>query len=664
MSFLCIPKAAAKAFETALKGKDIQIVDLLKMTTEERTALFEKYAGKDAKAINTLFEEKLVLKNKVAGLRNFIEKTTQTGRYSSDKIAELKQAASDYRAKQQERIFSPSEEQTFLNDLVDKIEGTHFTKSEAKNLFELTTKVDELKNAAIGKDKAPEYGAAKVQMDKYVDALKEGDTSIKALVKETISQFREDFKTNKPKAIFDLLLKGLKTITDNSVALVASVDNSFMGRQGLKVLMTHPSIWWKGAKNSFVDIAGTMGGKNMKDALLADIYSNKNYRNGNYELAKILPKNEEQYPTSLPERIWGVGRVFKASEIAFEGSAVRMRTGLYDMVSNLAEKNGVDVTDKYQVQSIGKLVNSLTARGQWGNRGESTIVKLILWAPKMLKANIDVLTAHTGQDISAFARKQAAINLVKIVATSAGIMAMANAIKPGSAETDPRSTNFGKIKIGNTTFDYTGGAGSLIVLAARLASNSTKSSSTGLINQFGTGFGQQTRFDTLISFLTNKTTPPVGAIISMMKGTLPTGQKATPANLIGNLATPISIQNAIQLKDDNSAQAVLGVILDTIGINANTYVAGASDWSLNPSKEIQAFQAKVGEAKFNEANNIYNSQVKSWMSSVKNIPRYMKLSPEEKQKVITNKKRQIRTNVLAKYGFRYKAPTSKPVPKF
>ena len=673
MSNLCIPKFVADSFKKALKGKDIQIGELLKMSTEERTKLFEKYAGTDAKTISTLFEEKLVLKNKVAGLKNFINQITMEGKYNPERKAELEQAINDYRAKQQERIFSPSEEQTFLNDLADKINGTHITLEESKQLWDLTSKVDDLaKNFDNTKptgekwsspEKAREYGASKVAMDNYVESLKEPPQTLKQIFKDTINETKDTFKTNKPKAVGDILKKTLQTITDNSVALVASIDNSFMGRQGLKTLMTHPSVWWDGAKNSFTDIAGTLGGKNMKDALMADIYSKENYLNGNYDLAKILPKSEEQYPTSLPERIWGLGKAFKASEVAFTGSAIRMRTGLYDLVSNIAEKNGVEM-NKAEIQSIGKMINSLTARGQWGKTGEPAVVRMILWSPKMLKANLDVLTAHTGQDISPFARKQAAINLAKIVMTSATIMTIANAIKPGSAETDPRSTNFGKVKVGNTTFDFTGGASSLLVLASRLLSGSSKSSSTGLVTQFGSGYGQQSRFDTLIDFLTNKTTPPVGAIISFLKGTTPSGQKATLKNVVGNITTPISIQNAINLKDDHSAEAVLGVLLDTIGINANTYNAGATDWTLNPGVELQAFQSKVGDVKFKEANDLYNTKVKTWLEKVKTDSIYKQMSPEDKQKIITRKKGDIKNEVLKQYGFIYKAPKTKKLPKF
>jgi len=513
-----------------------------------------------------------------------------------------------------------------------------------------------------GKNK--EYAATKVAVENYIESLRGPEESVKELIIQAFEDTKEQWKTNKPKAVFDLLMKTTKVMVDNSIVLVASIDNSFIGRQGLKVLMTRPTVWYDGAINSFKDFAGTLGGKNMRDALLTDIYAKENYINGNYEIAKILSKSEEQFPTSLPGKIPALGRLFKASEAAFEGSAMRMRTGLYDLISDMAQKNGVDMTQKYQIESIGTIINSLTARGQWGKRGESPIVKLILWAPKMLKGNIDVLTAHLGQDISPFARKQAAINLTKIVMTSATIMTLANAIKPGSAELDPRSSNFGKIKLGNTTYDFTGGASSLVVLAARQISGSTKSSSTGLIKEFGTEFGQQTRFDSLIDFLTGKTTPPIGAMISFMKGTTPTGDRATLGNVAKNILLPISIQNAIKLKDDSSANAILGVILDGFGINASTYVAGSTDWTKNMGVELKAFQAKVGNVKFEQANDLFNKEVTEWLISTKNNVIYQKLSPEDKQRAITNKKDDIKTKIFRQYGFRYRKAKSNRIPNF
>ena len=88
-----------------------------------------------------------------------------------------------------------------------------------------------------------------------------------------------------------------------------------------------------------------------------------------------------------------------------------MRTGLFDLLNKRAKENGIDVTSKAHLEPLGKMINSLTARGQWGKRGEPAIVRVFLWAPKMIKANLDVLTAHgAGVGLkSKFARKQAAI---------------------------------------------------------------------------------------------------------------------------------------------------------------------------------------------------------------------------------------------------------------
>ena len=347
MAILCLLKDKIDDFKKALKNKEIDLAKLLNMTTEERTAILRKYTADDAmaKKINTLSEEKLVLKNRLQGIKNWASKVGEIGRYDPAKKAKLDALMAEYKFRQQERIFSPKENEAFLSDLAEETLGTRISKAEAQNIFTFTKKVEDFKK---GYDETTEtwktpqdaanYGASKVVMENYIKDLKGGSMSVKDSLLSRFQDFKNTFKENKPKAVVNLLGDIVKTIANNSVSLVATLDNSFMGRQGLHTLMTHPTIWWDGAKNSFIDIAKTMGGKNMNDALMADIYSKPNYLNGDYNTAKIIPKFEEQYPTSLPEKIPVVGRVFKASESAFVGSALRMRTGLYDLLDSIAKK--------------------------------------------------------------------------------------------------------------------------------------------------------------------------------------------------------------------------------------------------------------------------------------------------------------------------------------
>lgn len=135
-------------FRKALKDKDIKIADLLNMSTEDRTALLRKYAASDAdaKALNTQFEQKLVLKNRMQGIKNWAAKLGEVGKYSKAGKAAAKQALEEYKAAQSERVFSPKQNEAFLNDLADKTLGTHVSRDVAQKVFDLSAKADALKN--------------------------------------------------------------------------------------------------------------------------------------------------------------------------------------------------------------------------------------------------------------------------------------------------------------------------------------------------------------------------------------------------------------------------------------------------------------------------------------------------------------------------------------
>lgn len=147
---ICLLPEKVQEFRQALKSKEINIADLINMTTEARTALLEKYAGSNAKDVNTFFEEKLVLKNKIQGIKNWASHIGEVGKYSSAGKAELEQAISEYKAAQQERVFNPKENEAFLNDLADKKLGVHISKEVAAKVFDLSSELSALKDKDPG----------------------------------------------------------------------------------------------------------------------------------------------------------------------------------------------------------------------------------------------------------------------------------------------------------------------------------------------------------------------------------------------------------------------------------------------------------------------------------------------------------------------------------
>ena len=142
-------------------------------------------------------------------------------------------------------------------------------------------------------------------------------------------------------------------------------------------------------------------------------------------------------------------------------------------------------------------------------------------------------------------------------------------------------------------------------------------------------------------------------------------KKPTLLTELGGLTTPMGYSNTVDIYNEKNSGLLLKIIgsgLNLVGFNKNVYTA-STDWGQNTSKELLAFQEKVGDAKFKEANALFNTQVADWLTTVKANPTFEKLSDENKQKVITNKKNSIKDSLFRTYGFRYKPERSPRLPR-
>lgn len=669
MAQLCIPQEKINELRKALKA-ETDLSSFINKSHEELVNWFSKFAPDEAENLATLFESKIILKGRARAITYLFKKLAGLGKFSEEGRIKLEQAKKEFEAEQQRRIFNPNENESYLEGLAKKIVGAEITREQAKELYNLQAIANQALNEFNPETKQWSseearalYGAAAYNVMDFTKKLSLENITIKEMILNRSKEFKEQWAESKDKSIWKLIVDSLNFISQNSISIVASIDASFTLRQGLKTLLTNPKLWLSETKKGFSVFYNTLKGENVESAFWASVLSDPLYLDGTYEKMGILEsKREEQFQSGLPARIPLLGRMFKASENMFVFMAKGIRMGLAKSYLQNAKNAKIELDEK-QLKSLGIIINSLTARGQWGKRGEPAIVRMILWAPKMIKGNIDVLTAHLGQDITPYAKKIAAQNLLKIVGITALFLMMAKAIDEDSVEFDPRSTDFGKIKAGNTRFDITGGAASLITLASRVAANSYKSTISGEVIKFGTGYGEKTRFDILMDFLTGKTAPLPRLAIDLMKGQNFEGKPVTVSNALMSLAVPISIQNVIDLKDDNSASAVLGILTDALGINATTYTA-EKDWSINPSKSISAFREKVGDTKFKEANKKYNEEFNKWFEIVKKDIRYQALTQEQRQQVVSNKKLDLQEKIMRQYGFVYKKQKATKLPKF
>lgn len=640
MPNVCLPPKIADKFKQAFVKGEIDPEKLAKMTSEERHDFFKSFSDKEsATTINSLFESKLLLKNQQKGMVTWAKSLTGMSTEAKRDLIS--------RIQRMDRVLSEPEKDAFLKDLAATKLGVSISHEEANTIAKLSQNVEAARTAMENGGDRMKYGEAKVKLANYVNELK-------------INADKLNFGDLRHNPV-GTTEKILDRAAGNAKAITASMDNSAIFRQGWKVLWTNPRIWAKNARQSFGNLVKQFGSKNVMNEVHADIVSRPNY--DRMVKAKLDVGNlEEAFPTTAPEKIPFLGRAYKASEAAYTAFVQKTRADVFDKYMDVAKKADVNIDDPKELLAIGKLVNSLTGRGYLGSLEKvAKPVNNVFFSPRFLKSNFDMLTAHQLQrGVTPFARKQAAKNLLKVVAGTATVFATANALRPGSVQLDPRSSDFGKIKVGNTRFDITGGMGSIATLASRVLTLSSKSTTTGQVSKLNSGkYGSQSALDVVNTFAENKLSPVAGVIRDLLEGKDASGNKTTLGGEIGKTFTPIGIQNFAQLKGDkNSANKLLTVIADGLGISANDYMprsGAAADWNNNTGKELTQFKNAVGATKFKAANQQYNDKLGNWQSNMAKSPAFQKLSAAAQKTVQTKEEDKLKTDIFKQNGFKYKA---------
>lgn len=566
----CLLKQYADAFRKALKDGTINPVSLSEMTSANRRAFLSKYVGEEnAMNVNALFESKLLLKNQQAGMIAWAKRVSGiTPAVRADLLSRIERL---------EKVLDPMEGEQFLNDLASARLKIEVTQEEAKMIADLSKAVRDSKSKASEDGVFPseesrlQYGANKVALETYVNELK---LAVKKLT----------FKEAPLRKTLGFIFGTVPSIAKSSKS---SLDNSFWGRQGIKVLLntrTAP-IWFKNFLKSWGDIVKEMKGVDAMEAIKADIYSRPNAVNGKYKAGKygLDVLSEEAYPSSLPEKIPLLGRLFKASQSAYNGAALRLRADLADRYIKIADSQGINTLDSKQAEGIGHLIGSMTGRSSLG-RAEvlAKEINVLFFSAKFLKSNFDAVTAlQLDSKATPFAKREAAKNLLNMTMTIASAIFLAGLMNPDDIDSDPRSTNFGKIRIFGHWVDITGGMAGLVTLASRLVPTYHdgewgfwyKSSAGKWTKLSGVEYGDMTALDVFESFFEGKLSPAAGVIRDIWKGTDYQGNPLSVTNTTKSLFTPLPLENITTLATDPNSGFVLGsIILDLLGFSTSTNI--------------------------------------------------------------------------------------------
>lgn len=569
----CIPKNTIDKFKRDLKSGAINFDKLMDMDSPSRRAYFNEYFGEGVgQQVNALFESKMILKYQKKGMVDWIKSVGGMKPEAKRDIIS--------RINKMDKILDRGD-QSFLEDLVAQRLGISVTMEEAANISEMSNVVEGKRRAMEQSERRTEngrptqsemeYGLSLVKFERYLQALHEQAS------KKKLSQKTKEYLKDPSKLVFDTagLAKSMK----------GSLDNSFIGRQGIRLFykgltgdVASGKAWLDTFFKSFhLLYNGAKKKTDTLDAIRAEILSDPDY--DLMKKAKVATTVvEEELPVHLPTKIPAAGRLFQASEDAFSGSAQYLRYRVFKNYLNIARKSGIDVKNKEQLIGIGSLTNALTGRAGVDAR-KPGLMNNVFWSPKQIKAHAHTMTSHLfDPNATPFVKKQAAINMLRLASGMAAILFMAEKLIPGSVEWDPRSSDFGKIRVGKTRFDISGGMASLITLAMRILPTfvgqpiKTKSTKTGKVKEIKAGrFGQSGR-DVVTDFLGNKLSPVASLVDSIIQRQMYNGDKVTPITAAELLFSPIPVENFQEVLDSpEGGHPLAAAIADTFGISGMTY---------------------------------------------------------------------------------------------
>ncbi len=224
-------------------------------------------------------------------------------------------------------------------------------------------------------------------------------------------------------------------------------------------------------------------------------------------------------------------------------------------------------------------------------------------------------------------------------------------------ESTPTSSDFGKIRSGDTRLDVSGGNATYLSLLSRIITQKMKGSS-GISKELGTGFGQTSAFDLIAQFTRYKLSPNASFFVDAVAKANAIGEKKTVTESAIDRFKPMFANSVVELlKSDTEGKFALALTA-LFGAGLNTY-SQTTDWGESTSKEITQFKEKVGDTKFQRANDQYNKDYTEWLDKTTETQEYNNLSDEGKQKLTTDAKAKIKEKIFKEYGFKYKQEKKK-----
>jgi hypothetical protein len=409
------------------------------------------------------------------------------------------------------------------------------------------------------------------------------------LVEAIVSKYPTSKKVSRVISEILNIPRTLQTIADLSATF----------RQGIVLAVGQPVQFTKAFINELKAVFSEKNFGNLTDILDNMVYSDKAaehklYQAHNARVASELTAYEEGFQGRLLEKVPALKNIIRASERAYTMFLDTLRMETWNYYCRKWEGTGKSVKD---YDNLASFINHATGRGDLGKLSNAGAwLNGVFFSPRFVVSRIqvplDLITSTPA------VRKVVARNLVSFVVTGLGVLMLA---KLGGAETedDPRSADFGKIKIGNTRIDFWGSYLPYVRFVTQVLLGERKSTSTGEVYEVDWT-------DIVQNFVRSKLAPMPGLVWDLKAGKTFIGEEINVENaaqLVYERLTPIFFQDIRDAIQDTGLPGIGYGILSMLGVGIQTY---ENNW--NSLEDNLGLPKRAEDLPFTIVNEIYSSK--------------------------------------------------------
>lgn len=356
-------------------------------------------------------------------------------------------------------------------------------------------------------------------------------------------------------------------------SVMASFDLSAPFRQGLVLGARRPGIFFKEFPAMFKSFGSEEAFKGVQQNIMKmptfDLMNEGKLALTEMDVA--LAQREERFMSQWAEKIPVVGKVIRASGRAYTGFLNKLRADNFEYLINKADGLGLQPRSNPQlVKEIATFVNVASGRGSLGKlQPAATALNAFFFSPRLASSRLTLLNPLYYVKASPLIRQEALKSMLSLGGVGVTILGLAK-LAGAEVETRPTSSDFGKIKIGETRIDPWGGFQQYVRMFSQLVTGKYISSTTGKELTLGEGYKPLSRFDILLRQIESKEAPIFSFATLLLKQQDYQGKPISVPKEVSERFIPMIIQDAIEVyKNDPSMLPI--EIFGIFGMGMQTY---------------------------------------------------------------------------------------------